>query len=191
MVLEPEDMPIQHGCRRVFQIISGALVCAAASVWLLLPAVGVADPLLSGYGGPGQGQQVLLGSSLIAPPGGGTGSPPSTSAPGAAADTPSALARPSSSAPGATHAAHGQSAAGFQSAAGAGTRNRAAGSVGLARGRPSPTGVDLLGLAWGQLGLMLLATLLVIATGWLTRRFAGGPAQPIELKGLGGGSESV
>jgi hypothetical protein len=41
---------------------------------LLLPAgAHAADPLLSGYGGPGGGEQVVLGSKLIDPPKGGGG----------------------------------------------------------------------------------------------------------------------
>lgn len=42
---------------------------------LLAPASsGASSPLLSGYGGPGAGNQVILGSMLLNTPGGGSGS---------------------------------------------------------------------------------------------------------------------
>jgi len=40
---------------------------------LAAPASTSANPLLSGYGGPGQGSQAIVGSTLIGPPGGGGG----------------------------------------------------------------------------------------------------------------------
>jgi hypothetical protein len=42
------------------------------------PVAAVANPLLSGYGGPGQGNQAILGSALLnGPRGGSSGGPPS------------------------------------------------------------------------------------------------------------------
>ena len=49
-------------------ITSVGFVLAAAS-WL--PAVAHANPLLSGYGGPGQGNQAILGATLLNGSGGG------------------------------------------------------------------------------------------------------------------------
>jgi hypothetical protein len=50
----------------------GALVLAAAfALAAATPLVAHAGPLLSGYGGPGQGNQAILGSTLIGGPGGG------------------------------------------------------------------------------------------------------------------------
>jgi hypothetical protein len=43
------------------------------AVLLLLPSGASADPLLSGYGGPGGGEQVVLGSTLVGGSGGGSG----------------------------------------------------------------------------------------------------------------------
>jgi hypothetical protein len=57
-------------------------VTFVVAVALLVPSAAQANPLLSGYGGPGQGSQVILGSKLIGPPsggGGGTGGSPSAS----------------------------------------------------------------------------------------------------------------
>ena len=45
---------------------------AALMAALALPAAATGDPLLSGYGGPGQGSQVIIGATL----GGGSGSEP-------------------------------------------------------------------------------------------------------------------
>lgn len=50
------------------------LVLALLSTLLLAPSVASAGSLLSGYGGPGQGSQVILGSGLVNVGGGGGGS---------------------------------------------------------------------------------------------------------------------
>ena len=52
------------------------------AVLLLAPSGASADPLLSGYGGPGGGEQVVLGSSLIGGSGGGSGGSGGSSASG-------------------------------------------------------------------------------------------------------------
>lgn len=48
-------------------------VVAFAMAGVVPSAARAADPLLSGYGGPGSGEQVLLGSTLLPPPGGDGG----------------------------------------------------------------------------------------------------------------------
>ena len=53
-------------------IISTGFLLAALVVGL--PAPALASPLLSGYGGPGQGNQAILGSALLNGPRGGGGS---------------------------------------------------------------------------------------------------------------------
>jgi hypothetical protein len=57
------------------RIITPAIACIAA-ISAASPAAAPASPLLSGYGVPGQGSQVILGSSLVngPPKGGGGGS---------------------------------------------------------------------------------------------------------------------
>jgi hypothetical protein len=65
------------------RIISrGAALAAFVALSLAAATAAQASPLLSGYGGPGQGNQVILGSTLIGGPGGGstTGGPPSANA---------------------------------------------------------------------------------------------------------------
>lgn len=53
--------------RRIISMLVAAVACLAAS-----PAT-FASPLLSGYGGPGEGSQSILGSTLLNGPGGGGG----------------------------------------------------------------------------------------------------------------------
>jgi hypothetical protein len=60
------------------RIVIQALVFLAATV--ALPAPALASSLLSGYGGPGQGNQAVLGSALVNGPKGGGGSGGSGSA---------------------------------------------------------------------------------------------------------------
>jgi hypothetical protein len=52
--------------------IALALVCALGAS-ALAGTTAIADPLLSGYSGPGGGEQVVLGSKLLPPRGGGGG----------------------------------------------------------------------------------------------------------------------
>src|SRR3954463_16734293 len=53
-----------------------ALILATFAFLLLAPSSQAADPLLSGYGGPGGGEQVVLGSTLVrAGRGGGASAP--------------------------------------------------------------------------------------------------------------------
>jgi hypothetical protein len=55
---------------RTIIFIVGLLVALSA----VMPASALASPLLSGYGGPGQGSQAILGTALLNGPGGGGGS---------------------------------------------------------------------------------------------------------------------
>lgn len=50
-------------------LVLGSFLCACAPT-----AVFAASPLLSGYGGPGTGEQAIIGSTLIKGPGAGAGS---------------------------------------------------------------------------------------------------------------------
>jgi hypothetical protein len=53
---------------RTFTIATSIVVALAAA-----PSTSAASPLLSGYGGPGQGNQAILGSALLNGPGEGSG----------------------------------------------------------------------------------------------------------------------
>jgi hypothetical protein len=71
----------------------------AALVLALAPAASAADSdsLLSGYGGPGDGEQALLGATLIGESGGSA--PASSGTPAAAAPAPDAIYAPAEPAP--------------------------------------------------------------------------------------------
>ena len=56
------------------RIIASAVICIAGLL-AAMPAAASAGSLLSGYGGPGEGSQVILGASLVNGPRGGGGSP--------------------------------------------------------------------------------------------------------------------
>jgi hypothetical protein len=56
--------------RRTISLTIASLMTLSAA----LPAAAWADPLLSGYGGPGQGSQAIIGGGLV---NGGGGGPPS------------------------------------------------------------------------------------------------------------------
>src|SRR5512147_3166846 len=63
---------------------------ALLTVLLLVTGRAAADPLLSGYGGPGGGEQVVLGSTVVGGSGGSGGSSGSASASLRAAPAPAA-----------------------------------------------------------------------------------------------------
>jgi hypothetical protein len=97
----------------------------ALAAWLAIAAAvplgAQASSLLSGYGGPGQGSQVILGSTLLGGPGGGS--------------------------PGATAPAAAGGEAGSQSPAVAGARSGPARTVGARRAQPRGTAGALRGTA--------------------------------------------
>lgn len=128
------------------------LIVISAPVVAGLPASASASPLLSGYGGPGQGTQAILGASLVNGPGGGGGSPggggshggPTASAPAGTAASTSAGSTAGqapagdSSAPGASSGSRA-SATGHRTASRRGRAGAAAG-VGEARASVLPAG---------------------------------------------------
>jgi hypothetical protein len=79
----------QGSVRTRFRTIPVVVLFAAA---MAAPAVAQADPLLSGYGGPGQGNQAILGSALLNGPSGG-----SSGGGGPAASGPANISAPSAS----------------------------------------------------------------------------------------------
>jgi hypothetical protein len=159
------------------------LIAIAALLALALigpaPLAARANSLLSGYGGPGQGNQAILGATLLgAPPGGGEGGGGGR---GTSAATGS-LAIPATSGSGAGHAASRRHRAGSGAASAGGSVAATSAQTGGAYGsqlRPavpeasvgSPTlgisGVDLLYILVGLGGLTL--------TGVLTRQLARRP----------------
>ncbi len=71
-LLKPGGGSRQGSMNRYRKIIS---ICGfSAAIALVVPAVAPASSLLSGYGGPGQGNQAILGAALLNGPRGGGGS---------------------------------------------------------------------------------------------------------------------
>jgi hypothetical protein len=68
-------------CRRKNLMVATLAIALCA----LLPAYACANPLLSGYGGPGQGDQAILGATLLNGPSSGGGSTASEASAGTAA----------------------------------------------------------------------------------------------------------
>ena len=160
-------------------------VTIAAVVSLTLPALARANPLLSGYGAPGQGSQALLGSTLTGPRGGGGGSggAPAQSieqAPQAPTGKSGAAGQSTPEGRGARTSRRGSSRTG----AGKGGSARASGpaappKVSLRAKRS--VHADAAGLSGGDLALIVLAIGVIFATGLLTTRIARGG------KSVGGG----
>jgi hypothetical protein len=69
--------------RRKTILISGIIVALSSGS---VPAGASASSLLSGYGGPGEGNQAILGSTLLGGPSGGSGGGPTAGAPAVSAE---------------------------------------------------------------------------------------------------------
>jgi hypothetical protein len=148
----------------------------ALALSTLAPATADAGSLLSGYGGPGEGNQVILGSALLNTPGGGGGSTGGGST-GASSTTPDiGDAAAASGAPaGSPDRGHAPESAGTDKQV-----NGGAGKVSDSDARPYATtselvGSQTLGLSSGDLVDVLLALGALILTGALTGRLARQP----------------
>ncbi len=157
-------------------ISTAALLLAFSAA---IPASAVADPLLSGYGGPGLGSQAILGSTLLGGPenggggsaGGGAGATLSAAEPSAGSGRLGATA-------GAGIPAPPRAAASGSTAAGRG--RRAAGAIGRPPGgvsglypaseRGAATSSGTLGLSGRDLAYILLTFCALVVTGAIMRR---------------------
>jgi hypothetical protein len=195
-LLGPEGTS-QHGrmgSRRLTTTIT-VLALLALAVTGLFSAAADAGSLLSGYGGPGQGNQAILGSALINGPSGkggsGSGSGPGSTAAQLAAGSGS-LAASSTSASSASTEAQPATHSGKPDVGASGTARSAAGKnarkgAGKASGNESGTythssgltrakgGSQALGLSGADLGYILLALGVLAFTGVLTRKLARQP----------------
>jgi hypothetical protein len=151
--------------RKLAPIIALLAVLAAA-----LPAAAVANPLLSGYGGPGVGNQAILGSALLnggGSTGGGSGPTAQESSPAGVsviAATGTAGERVVAGAPRSAAPRGAGKVSGFSSSA----------YSAFERGAAAPAS-GTLGLS-GQDALFILLALVVLAfTGVLTRRLMADP----------------
>jgi hypothetical protein len=176
-------------------LIVGSLVALAAGT----AAAASASSLLSGYGGPGQGNQAILGSALLNGPGGGSGSSGAGPRSGTGSSAPGATAASPSGSGGTSGAAHGQgSNHGGAAAAPAGSqgqrsasRSSAAQSIAQVydaaeRGAPAPS-AGMLGLSGSESLLLVLVLVVLVLIGalsrWLTRAPPGPRARRRRLKG--------
>jgi len=168
--------------------LTAALLVLAVSA--VAPAAAGAGPLLSGYGGPGQGNQAILGSALVngegGSSGGGSAGAAGSSAAGSGAGAggagagASTVTRSSSAAGapgGAPAAAHRRGkqanrplAGTFSSATAASAQSS---SLSASRGRAG--GAQTLGLSGADLLYMLLAFGALAFTGLLTAKLAHEP----------------
>jgi hypothetical protein len=163
--------------RMITSILTVLMVGAPAA----LPAVATAGSLLSGYGGPGQGNQAILGSALLnGPSSGGGGGGGSTGAGGSVGAGPlSGTSNPvASSRPQGTRARHhstssrpssGTGSLGVTSPGGSGAYPL---STGLARAVSGDS--RTLGLSGADLLYILLALAALALTGLATRQLMRG-----------------
>ncbi len=162
----------------ILTILAVVFVCA-------VPSAATADSLLSGYGSPGEGNQVILGSALLNGPtngGGGTGSGGgSTTGGGSGGSSASDLAASSGATGQGPEGAVAPPASktggrGSRGAASAGRSPAPAVSAGLARSISGDSAT--LGISGADLAYIVLALGAVLLTAVLTRRLTHEPDGP-------------
>lgn len=180
----------QHGRTRG-QRSSRATVALTLLVLLVSavgPAVAGANSLLSGYGGPGQGSQAILGAALVGGRSGGGSSGGGSGGGGSGGESPSGLAlvegRASGSHPSATRV-HARGPGRAAGAAVVGHQIKGGASNSGARTYPHESGVNTsqttsvsspaLGLSGADVMYILLALGVLILTAVLTRRLVRQP----------------
>jgi hypothetical protein len=151
----------------------------------LVPSAADANPLLSGYGGPGQGDQAIIGAALVNGPGqGGSSGGGGGEAPTGAVnlEAPSASTTPSSS----SSTANGHRAAGaHRHRSGAAQTRRSASPAASSQAATSTTALPpasteassggTLGLSGSDLLYVLLAIGGLVVAAVATRQLAGRP----------------
>jgi len=194
-MLGPEGTPRQ-GCMKTRRFIDMTFLAAALAFAAVLPASASAGSLLSGYGGPGQGNQAILGAALVNGPTGrgGHGSGGSggsgAGAQGGGASSLAVAAVPAAGAGGtivvagsaAAHGSHALARGGRGSSAGhpragttaAGSQRQPVASA-AAVSETSVAGGPALGLSDADLLYILLALGVLLLTGVLTRKMAQRP----------------
>ncbi|HEY5342876.1 MAG TPA: hypothetical protein VIJ66_04370 [Solirubrobacteraceae bacterium] len=151
-----------------------------------MTAAAAASPLLGGYGGPGEGNQAILGSALLGGAGGGGGSSSSgSSGSGGPAGSAGSLSSPATGAR--TPAGHGEAEStrsgqrGSSTTSGGASGGSPRADLVLPRDDASQTasgGARALGLSAADLGYMLLALGALGLTGLITRRLARSATGP-------------
>jgi hypothetical protein len=148
------------------------LTVLAIVVSVALPTAATASSLLSGYGGPGQGNQAILGSALLnGPSGGGGGGSGGGSAAGTGNLAVSSSGGGETRPKGVAHrrgAKHGAGTGGIKASAGGSSAYSL--STGLAASRTASGGTGTLGLSGADMVYILLALGVLALTGGLTRQ---------------------
>jgi hypothetical protein len=156
--------------------IAAIATLLVAPAWAAAPAPAAVNPLLSGYGGPGEGNQAILGSTLVG--GSSTGAGPGeggAGGPGGPAGGAGALSGPGGAGGGARRVPgargrrrRGPRSAGRASDGGSAATRGAAPVVSLAEASSSQT----LGLSSEDVVYILVALGALAVTGVLTGRLA-------------------
>ncbi len=189
-------------------VLTGAI---AAALMIGTPTLAAASPLLSGYGGPGQGSQQILGAALLgggsggaSGGGGSTGGKPGGSSGSSRYGERSAESESSGTgAPGANVTKGGGGTAPRHAGGGSSSRGTGAGEASGAGASAypaapaeqasvaTPVGAQTLGLSGDDLLLVVLALAALAFTGFLTRQLAraGSPGPHRPLKGRAAGPE--
>jgi hypothetical protein len=193
VLLEPQKTQGREGMTRHQRTIS--IVVFLALFAAALPSAGLANSLLSGYGGPGEGNQAILGSALLNTPKGGGGDGGGASGNGAGGDGAvggsAGGGRASSSQPGKAVSPRSGRATGAGKAAGGGgsaARTRSSGTIGRGgAGRTSHGGSVIypaassevttggsrtLDLSGADFAYIIVALGVLALTGFLTMRLA-------------------
>ncbi len=133
-----------------------------------------ANPILGGYGGPGMGSQVILGSALFgAPPAGGGGAPGASAGPGTGASEGATGALAAASAPvNVAPGTHTGGAARGPSGAASGSQQTGLQATAYAA---AGAGSQPLGLTGTDLAYVLAVLAALVATGVITTRLARQP----------------
>jgi hypothetical protein len=161
----------------------GMVLCALS---LAIPAGALASPLLSGYGGPGEGSQVILGSALVNGPRGGGGGSSSGGAPTAPANVTPAVVAGGGTVHSHSSPTRSSSTKGTGGTKGTPARNSASHRSRAASGTAvpvAPVSVQgrtvshsaALGLSSGELALIIVAACALVAIGFMTGRLARVP----------------
>jgi hypothetical protein len=173
--------PRQGSMTRHRKITPAVGLCLALAV--VIPGAAQASPILSGYGGPGQGNQAILGSALLNSPSGGGGGGSAGGGSGASGATGEIALPATTTSVGAARTSHGsaskQSPARGQSSPVGSSPQRAAqarvdaASAYLAAERGHPAGQSgALGLGGQDVLYIILALAALAMVAVFTRRLA-------------------
>lgn len=173
----PKGMHAKQGRMRRKRNTISKVTLLAVTCCVLAPSAATAGSLLSGYGGPGQGSQELLGSTLLNGPGGGSGGGgASPRGSGSTGRSPSAgAARPARRQP--TRGASRRHAAGGSETASANSFQRHSALPAQPISQTGSVASQTLGLSSDDLVYIFLALGALAVTGALTGHLARRPRQ--------------